>query len=194
MDDINELFRRLIAWLTQKTIYYGFYRYRVIEQLGDTVSLQAVGDVNGLKDQLRLPKMHGFSSVKEDLKPASLVLVGFEGGNPGAPFIAHYFPGPPIATNITIDSSDLYTVNSGDITETAKGTAQFFAGDRAEIGGPTLVPAADGDLSDENLGKLWLKVNALCTAVGIPPVSPMKSVGSEKVFITASKGTAIDPH
>jgi hypothetical protein len=141
-----------------------------------------------------LPKAHGFASVTEDLMPSAMVLVQFEGGDPGAPFVVHYLSGPPIARNTAIASSEKFTVDSGDITATAKDTAQVFADNRVELGGTPLQPVAVGTRTDDALGALWLGLNAARTLLGIPPLAPVKSVQSAKVYVTDGPGTDIDPH
>jgi hypothetical protein len=102
--DFPGLLAAMVKHLTRKAMYFGCYRYRVLEQVGSLVSLQAVGSVEGLPDMLMLPKAHGFASVTEDLMPSAMVLVQFEGGDPGAPFIAHYLSGPPLPNKILIDA------------------------------------------------------------------------------------------
>jgi hypothetical protein len=140
-----DLFLRIVEHITKKTRYYGFYPYRVVEQVGDRLSLQAVGSVEGLPDQLLLDKAHGFAGVKEVCAPASLVLVGFQGGSPGAPFIAFFLPSTPVS--VTIDAQT--EIRLGD----AVGSV-IRSGDTVSISGPnpvtgtiTFTPGPPGPLT-----------------------------------------------
>lgn len=95
-----EYLRSIVDNLTRKTLFYGFYPYRVLEQVADKVTVQAVSIVPGLDDQRFIVKAHGFAGVTETLSPGSIVLLGFEGGDPARPFIAHYLSGTPTLTTI----------------------------------------------------------------------------------------------
>jgi len=103
--DFAEAFRRAVAHLTRRTKFYGFYEYRVLEEVarsGSSVSgdarltLQVVTIADGLPDLLAIDKAHGSPAASEVCRPGSLVLVGFKAGDPAQPFIGHYLASTPL--------------------------------------------------------------------------------------------------
>ena len=168
--DLPDLLRGIIQHVMRRTMFYGLYRYRVISQArvfelsgggtgGDTVSLQAVGTVEGLPDLVSLPKCHGLAGTTEELAPSTLVLVAFEGGDPGVPFIAHYMPGQPAPVSITLRATQ----------------GIYLAG---------AAPVALAAAVDSNIAALLAAVNVLNAAATPPkPALPgLPGVGASKVF------------
>lgn len=192
--DLPELVKATVKHLIRPTLFYGAFRYRVLEQIGDLVSLQAVATVEGLPDQIMLPKCHGLGGTTEQLVPSTLVLVEFEGGDPAAPFVAHYMPGQPVPLSTTLKSSDKFSVFSGDFNVDAKNTANIIAEEAVYLGGGEMQPAAVGTLVDDRLVTLLNAVNAALGALAIPPIAPLGSVQSNKVYVTTGEGKPVDPH
>lgn len=209
---LDELFRDIVAHLTSRVRFYGMYRYRVISQTeafelggdgtgGDVVTLQAASKIDGLPGLVSLPKNHGLAGTTEHLTPSTLVLVGFEGGNPGAPFVCHVLPGQALPLSITISSVDtidassgeLNVACSGDVNVDATDTANIIAGTAVYIGGDEMKPAAVGTLTDARLATLLNAVNSIAVVVGVPTTPPLGSVGSDKVYITNGSGKPVDP-
>lgn len=79
---------RVLRWLA----FSSLHPYRVQTQVGDCLNLQAVNEDNGLRmpEIPSVPKAHGTPGVREVCRPGTIVLVGFQRGNPKAPFVAHY--------------------------------------------------------------------------------------------------------
>ena len=65
-----------------------FHEYRVVQQSGPMVDLQAVRKAAGLPDLTRVAARPGAAGYAAQYKPGSLVLVGFVEGDPARPFIA----------------------------------------------------------------------------------------------------------
>ncbi|MFS8068764.1 MAG: hypothetical protein ACMG6S_20580 [Byssovorax sp.] len=202
---LDELLRSIVEHLTKKTMFYGFYRYRVISQTeafelggggtgGDMVTLQAASKLDGLPGLVSLPKNHGLAGTTEHLAPSTLVLVGFEGGNPGAPFVCHVLPGQALPLSITIGAVDTIDASSGDVNVDASDTANIIAGTAVYIGGDEMKPAAVGTLTDARLATLLNAVNSIAVVVGVPTTPPLGSVTSDKVYITTGSGKPVDPH
>jgi len=98
--DLSDYLKRIIAHVMKKAVYYGLFKYRVTEQAADKVSLKAVNQDRHFPDQLFIKKAHGLQGVSEMCAEGSHVLVGFEGGDPGRPYVAHYLDGTPRWVNI----------------------------------------------------------------------------------------------
>jgi hypothetical protein len=202
---LDELFRAIVEHLTKRMRFYGFYRYRVISQTeafdlgggapgGDVVTLQAATKVDGLPGLVSLPKNHGLAGTTEHLAPSTLVLVGFEGGNPGAPFVCHVLPGQALPLSITIGASSTIDASSGEVNVYAKDTANIIAETAVYIGGEEMKLAAVGTLVDARLVTLLNGVNSALGASGLPSLPPLGSVCSSKVYITSGSGEPVDPH
>ena len=160
MEDLSELLGLIAKHKTSNTRYYGAYRYRVLEQSGDYVSLQSVGAVAGLPDLPMVPKAHGIGGKSESLAPSTLVLVMFEGGDPGAPFVSHILSRQQPPTTITIDVRD--SIHLG------------------EAGTPVALAAA----TDDNISALLAAVNVL-NGLATPPkpsLPGLPSVAASKVY------------
>lgn len=102
--DLQRALRSIVAHLTRRTLFHGLYEYRVVQEEirpGDIpgsaqLVLQIVSKIDGLDDAPRLDRVHGGAAIGEQCRPGSLVLVGFIGGDPARPFVAHYQPSLPI--------------------------------------------------------------------------------------------------
>ena len=198
---LDELLRSIIEHVMRRTMFFGLYRYRVISQTasfglggggtgGDVVTLQAASKIDGLPDLVALPKAHGLAGTTEHLAPSTLVLVGFEGGNPAAPFVCHVLPRQARPMSITVASVDTIDISSSDVNVAAADTANIIAGTAVYIGGGQMFPAAVGSLTDARLVTLLNAVNSIAVVVGVPTTPPLGSVGSDKVYIT----TGLDDH
>jgi hypothetical protein len=91
-DELANLFRAVENSIRRWLVFSSLHPYRVQQQVGDRLNLQAVNE----DDELRMPeipnvpKAYGMQGVRERCRPGTIVLVGFHRGNPKAPFVAHY--------------------------------------------------------------------------------------------------------
>jgi hypothetical protein len=69
---------------------YGAYRYRVVQTEGDRVTLQAVSKAPGLPDLTRVDMWPGVAGCHAQLTPGAHVMVEFEAGDRGLPFVSHF--------------------------------------------------------------------------------------------------------
>lgn len=128
MADLTDLIVGIVRHLLAPTRYYGFYAYRVVAQeAADKVSLQAVGGPKGLPDVPYAPKASGLAGATEECTPGTLVLVGFQGGDPGAPFIAFRLPSTP--KSVTVNAEQTITLGGAGAVAAARAPElQNFAG------------------------------------------------------------------
>lgn len=178
----EELFARIVAHLTRKTRFYGFYLYEVKTDLDidprgsgpstvgqavtSTTSLIPIEGPAGLPasilgDQMYIPKAHGLPGAASQLAPGTRVLVGFIGGNPGEPFVAFYLGGQPLPVAISVSASNRIVLGSEASAKTA----------------------AYGQDSDSNFASLRTGLNAALGALTLPPLPPLPSVASSKIKI-----------
>lgn len=96
------LFELVVERARRWLVYSSLHPYRVVEQIGDRLELQAVNEDPRLRlPELRaVPKSHGMSGVREVCRPGTIVLVGFQRANPSAPFVAHYLD-PVLRTGVS---------------------------------------------------------------------------------------------
>lgn len=104
---VVESFRRLLQLvedrMVRRMVFSSLHPYRVSSQnlATDRINLQAVNEGAVLLPQLvEIPKAHGLQGARERCRPGSIVLVGFQGGSPGAPFVAAYLPATPLELEI----------------------------------------------------------------------------------------------
>jgi hypothetical protein len=110
MASLDTLVSAIVERLTRPwRTYLGFYPYRVQSQTGDRLTLQSVG--TGMDDEIQLDKAHGMAGQSEQNALGSIVLVGFQGGDRGAPFVAFYLPSVPVRA--TIDASGTIELGAG---------------------------------------------------------------------------------
>ncbi|WP_438020705.1 hypothetical protein WMF18_17225 [Sorangium sp. So ce315] len=91
--EFAKLLQFIEAGIRRLMVYSWVHPYRVMSQneKSERLNLQAVNEGDVLLPQLvEVPKAHGSPGVKEVCRPGTIVLVGFQRGNPGAPYIAHY--------------------------------------------------------------------------------------------------------
>ncbi|XXX73875.1 hypothetical protein WMF30_40135 [Sorangium sp. So ce134] len=91
--ELARLLRFIESCIHRRMAYSWVHPYRVMSQntVSGRLSLQAVNEGDILPPQLvEVPKAHGTPGVDERCRPGTIVLVGFQGGDPGAPFVAHY--------------------------------------------------------------------------------------------------------
>lgn len=109
--DLPQAMRDVAGHIARASRFYGLYEYRVIEEIAGRLTLQVVTSADGIPDHLALDKAHGQAGAAEVCRPSSHVLVGFRGGKPSEPFVAHYLASTPLqasldaATSITIGAS-----------------------------------------------------------------------------------------
>jgi hypothetical protein len=129
MASLDTLVSAIVERLTRPwRTFLGFYAYRVQSQTGERVTLQSVG--TSLPDQLHLDKAHGMAGQSEQCALGSIVLVGFQGGDPGAPFVAFYLPSVPVRA--TVDATTTIELGAGGALPVALAPAlQTYATDVA---------------------------------------------------------------
>jgi hypothetical protein len=178
----EELFERIVAHLTRKTRFYGFYLYEVTldlpldprasapssaaQAVTSTCSLVPLESWDGLPaqiltDQLYIPKAHGLPGAASQLAPGTQVLVGFIGGSPAKPFVAFYLSGQPVPVAVGIAAAEKIVLGN----ELAAKTAAY------------------GQDSDSNFAALRTAVNACASALSLPSVPALPAVSSSKVLI-----------
>lgn len=81
---------RLAEHAARKNRHLGTYLYRIIEQIGDRLQLQAIDPVRGIPDQALVTKSHGIPGVESTCSPSGEVLVVFANGNPDKPRVLAY--------------------------------------------------------------------------------------------------------
>lgn len=165
MKSIPELFQDLLDIVTRKTRFYGFFPYSVTEDVVGRLSLKALTIVDNLPstimpDQLHINKAHGIPGTTTQLQKDHIVFLGFAGGDPGSPFVAFYPPNQPLPIMIQINATtEIRLGNPGS-------EARFIS-----------VAA----ITDGNFSTVYAKINALCTATGVPPLtSPFPSTATTK--------------
>lgn len=98
---ILRCFRIIEKRLRRRQVYSSLHPYRVQRQDGDRLNLQAVNEGDDLLPEIpNLLKAHGMQGLKEVCRPGSIVLVGFQGGDPGKPFVAHFLEAQPLEAEI----------------------------------------------------------------------------------------------
>ena len=104
--------RAMINHRTRKKLFSNRYIYRVVEETarapgepGGRVNLQIVSKLDPMIDELAVPKLHGSAALDEVLKPSSLVVVEFLGGDPGQPVVSTYFPHTPYSARFDASNS-----------------------------------------------------------------------------------------
>jgi hypothetical protein len=90
ISSLEQLPNRLAEHAARKSRFLGTYLYRIIEQVGDRLQLQAVDPVRGIPDQVLVTKAHGIPGVKSTCAPSGEVLVVFANGNPDKPRVLAY--------------------------------------------------------------------------------------------------------
>lgn len=107
---LEDLLRAVMDRVFQRTRFHGFYLYEVTEDHAalatngahdpaeERLTLRRVGDEKGPPDHPRVEKRYGSHGLNCRSTPGSMVLVGFEGGDPDRPFIGFYLPAPPGGT------------------------------------------------------------------------------------------------
>jgi hypothetical protein len=99
VDSVRRLLQLVEDRLTRRMVFSSLHPYRVQSQnlATDRLNLQAVNEGAVLLPQLvEIPKAHGLQGARERCRPGSIVLVGFQGGSPGAPFVEAYLPATPL--------------------------------------------------------------------------------------------------
>lgn len=89
-DRIIRALRAIVREFFPQLTFLGLFEYRVVSQnAAGEVSLQVVEKRAGLDDLPRVSARPGTAGTSSTLAPGSTVLVGFEQGDSGRPFIAH---------------------------------------------------------------------------------------------------------
>jgi hypothetical protein len=89
---LPRLLQALVQRITEGPLW-GSYRYRVVSMAPDgRVNLQVVRKADGIPDLLPVPVWPGIAGAHAELAAGAEVLVEFEGGDRGAPYVAHFTP------------------------------------------------------------------------------------------------------
>jgi hypothetical protein len=98
---LADLFRAVEERMRRRLIFASLHPYRIVRQSGARVSLQAVNEREVLLPQLvEVDKAHGAQGLSELCGGGGIVLVGFQGGSPGAPFVASYLDARPLEVEL----------------------------------------------------------------------------------------------
>lgn len=112
----EDLIRALMDRVIARVRLLGFYLYSVVEDgskvedggahdlAQERVTLRRVGEVAGLPDLVHVDKRHGAHGLYNTSSPGQRVLVGFEAGDPGRPFVAFYVPSNPATVLVDADA------------------------------------------------------------------------------------------
>lgn len=107
--NLEDLLGGVLDAVKRRARFHGFYLYEVASDDGARATLRRVGDVSGLPDELPITeKRYGSHGLSCQSAPGQQVLVGFEGGDPGRPFVAHYIPADP--KTLTVDAVDVIQI------------------------------------------------------------------------------------
>jgi len=129
MSEAGEIFRNLVARLTRETRFHGFYLYEVTDNAPTSKpSLIPVEGPPGLPstvmpDQLACPTLFGVPGARAELVKGARVLVGFQGGNPGRPFVGFHLenrPGSVLPSTVTLDATSTLTLGGDGAVEAAR--------------------------------------------------------------------------
>ncbi len=108
---LGTLIESVLAAVMRRARFHGLYPYEVSSDDGTRATLRRIGDVAGLPDELTTTeKRYGSHGLICQSIAGQQVLVGFEGGDPARPFVAHYIPADP--KSITVDAVD--TIQIGE--------------------------------------------------------------------------------
>lgn len=109
--NLGQLFESILDAVGARQRFHGFYRYEVAGNDAAQATLRRVGDVSGLPDEIPIAdKRYGAHGVTCESRDGQQVLVGFEGGDPSIPYVAHYLPGNPKI--ITVDAVDTIQIGT----------------------------------------------------------------------------------
>jgi hypothetical protein len=116
----NDILAPLLALerrIRRRMAFYGMHPYRIMRQDLGRLNLQAVNEGSPrIPATLAIEKTNGAQGIKEVCRPGELVLVGFQRGSPGAPYVAAYLPAPLLQTTpstpveLQLDAEDVVRV------------------------------------------------------------------------------------
>lgn len=160
---LSDQVNALRAQAARPTRWLGLYVYRITQDVGGGCSLVPFGDVPGLPTLEQAPKVYGIPGVSSTIPDGAggpLVLVGFQGGRPSAPYVAGYLsagqPGPL--------------------------TLRLEAQNEIRLGGAAAKPLAIAQTVDSNTGAIVAKLNALCALAGVAPLGPAVTCAAAKTL------------
>lgn len=162
MMDGGEQFRAVVAAEARAAVgLVGFYPYVVTQDAGG-VTLQPLGDVDGLPvevrpGQLSVAKAFGVPGGSAQLVAGAQVLLGFEGGDPAKPFVGFYIVGGPTPAAVQVDAQAI------------------------TLGSSSAVPLAKAGVVNFNFAAVIAKLNQVCTAVGITTMGSVNDCDTSKV-------------
>lgn len=105
MDRLREAWNRAVRGAFSRIDYFALYRARVVAQNNQTVDVTP--------DDKRLPGMqgvrlrHGVPGLTVTVQPGCYILVGWEGGNPKAPYACLWDGGEGV-TEIVVKADNVY--------------------------------------------------------------------------------------
>lgn len=105
MDRLRDAFRRAVRSALSSVDYYALYRARVVSQSGQKVDLTP--------DDKRLPGLqnvrlrHGVPGLEVTVIPGCYVLLGWDNGDPSAPF-ASLWDGGESVTKLVLKATTVY--------------------------------------------------------------------------------------
>jgi hypothetical protein len=152
-----DLLRGLLEQLADTTLrYLAEHAFRTAEDYGASVGVR---DGAPLPDVPAVPKVYGIPGASSRLKRGQPVMVGFRGGDPGAPVVVGYPEGCKAET-VGIDALE-----------------------EVRLGGAGAMPLARAEATDTALEALRTALNALAISVNKPtPLpGPLGSVATTKV-------------
>jgi hypothetical protein len=155
MKGAAEWFEAIIVSVTKRTRFYGFYPFRVTAVSGSTASVAPILPLSaGLDPIPYLSLIPGIPGTTATLAVDSVVLLGFQAGNQGYPFLAFHLSAPLPAS------------------------VQFDATTDIKIGGASAVALAKAGVVDLNFVAVIAKLNTALSALSLPLMGSVTATGT----------------
>ena len=141
--------RALVRDALPRLAYLAPRRYRIVEQIGERLTLQAVRAAAGVPDLLMVPVSPGVAGTRAEHTPGAVCVVQFLDGDPSAPMVTHFEAADGngwLPVGLTLDatgavkvgpSADLVELAGGDVTDISGGAGRVVRyGDPIVFGAP----------------------------------------------------------
>lgn len=161
---------KIVRRLTRYLRFYGTYEYRIVQQNGDLLDLQAVAKKIGMPDSLRTPMRPGVPGCKGKPQPGSFVLVRFVNGDPARAYVAEFVgndDGAFLPLEVSIDASAKVTAGNAASPVNLGGAfaAVLRSGERVSITGLL----ASGSPVTAAPGGTFIALDPTVVVPGAPP-------------------------
>lgn len=106
----RELVDALLARVEARLRFFGLWPYQVTKQAGARLTLRPQPLASGMPAVPQIDVAHGAGGLADELVPGAVVLVGFRGGDPGAPFVHGVLSGK--AASMTLSTEERIRLRS----------------------------------------------------------------------------------